>query len=87
MEINREIWPVISQSDFRDFISMLKPMEADALWDAMSESEQFEMRFEKVDILRLRLDEMEGRIKDLSDSHSELSYMCDEMIKDIRNEK
>lgn len=87
MEINRETWPVISQSDFRDFIRKLKPMEADALWDAMRDSEQFELRFERFDIIRLRLEEMDSRIKDLSDTHSELSYMCDEMIKDIRNEK
>lgn len=87
MEINRETWPIISQSDFRDFIGKLKPMEMDALWDAMRESVEFELKFERFDILRLRIDEMESRIHDLSDAHSEISYMCDEMLKDIKNEK
>ena len=86
MKINRAENPIITGDDFNQFISQLKPMEIELLWEELIENEQIQKKFDKIHELKKLLDELEERILDLRHVSNEYEYDFDKFIKQLKNE-
>lgn len=72
--------------DAREFVSKLKPMEIECLWEAMVESDTVQKKFDDFYRISEMLSELEERILELKDANNEFEYEFKKFIKGLKNE-
>lgn len=77
----------LSKSDFDEFLSSLKPLELQCLWESIQDHEYFSKIFEKGNEIKQRIDEMEDYINEVKDAYQEVSHLYNKMYDQNLNQK